>query len=47
MRMQILIRAPEAVKTFLQQFAKQSGMPVNALVLNILREWIDKQKEKR
>ena len=41
--MQILIRAPESLKSFLQHFAKSMGMPVNSLILQILWAWVNKQ----
>lgn len=42
--MQILIRAPKEIKTFLQCEAKRIGITLNALVLQILWEWIKKRK---
>lgn len=42
--MQILIRTPEEVKIFLQCESKRIGITLNALVLQILWEWIRKRK---
>ncbi len=42
--MQILIRAPREIKTFLQSEAKRIGITLNALILQILWEWVKKRK---
>ncbi len=42
--MQILIRAPQEIKIFLQCEAKRIGITLNALVLQILWEWVKKRK---
>jgi len=38
--MQILIRAPKELKDTLQKRAKQIGITLNALILQILWEWL-------
>lgn len=38
--MQILIRAPEALKQELQKYAKKIGITMNALILQILWDWL-------
>ena len=42
--MQILIRAPQEIKIFLQCEAKRIGITLNALVLQNLWEWVKKRK---
>lgn len=37
--MQILIRAPKEIKSFLQNNAKRIGITLNALILQILWDW--------
>ena len=36
---QLLIRPPDELKETLQRRAQEMGIPLNALVLNIIREW--------
>lgn len=38
--MKILIRAPEELKKLLQEKAKKLGITLNALILQILWEWV-------
>lgn len=45
--MQILIRAPKELKDFLQERAKKIGIPLNALILQILWQWEEKENLKR
>lgn len=42
---QILIRAPEEIKKDVATAAKQRGLTVNALMLQILWDWLKAQKE--
>lgn len=39
--MQILIRAPKELKEILQERAKRIGVTLNALILQILWEWVE------
>ena len=43
--MQILIRTPEKLKVKLQTRAKGMGITLNALVLQILWEWLENKEE--
>lgn len=43
--MQILIRTPEKLKVKLQFRAKGMGITLNALILQILWEWIENKEE--
>lgn len=38
--MNILVRAPKKLKEILQSTAKDMGMPLNSLMLQILWEWV-------
>ena len=42
--MQILIRAPRALKDFLKEKAESMGITLNALILQILWEWVENKK---
>lgn len=42
--MKILIRAPKELKEFLKNRAKKRGITLNALVLQILWEWVKSNK---
>jgi len=42
--MKILIRAPKELKDTLQERAKQIGITLNALILQILWDWVEKRK---
>lgn len=42
--MQILIRAPQALKDFLKEKAESMGITLNALILQILWEWVENKK---
>lgn len=42
---QILVRSPDELKEWLQQEAKRIGITLNALVLQILWQHINEQKE--
>ena len=43
--LQILIRAPEELKGLLQSDAKRRGTTLNALILQILWEWVRKNEK--
>lgn len=38
------IRAPDELQRTLKEYAKQFGYPRNALVLQILQEWVNKKE---
>lgn len=42
--MQILIRAPKELKEILQSKAKKIGITMNALLIQILWEWVKKEE---
>ncbi len=42
---QILIRTPDETKEFIQKKAKKIGITVNALVLQVLWEWMKKEQK--
>ena len=42
---QILIRAPKELKTFIVNEAKRIGISANALILQILWEWLRKNEQ--
>ena len=42
--MQILVRAPEETKMYLQKEAKNIGLTLNALMLIIIDDWIKQRK---
>ena len=44
--MKILIRAPEELKSILQQESKRIGISMNALILQILWEWTKSRQHK-
>ena len=41
---QILIRPPEALKENLKREARRMGITLNAIVLQILWEWVESRK---
>lgn len=41
--MQILIRAPKKLKELLRELAEQKGITLNALILQILWEWVERK----
>lgn len=41
---QMLIRPPDSLKESLQKEARRKGMSLNALVLQILWEWLDRNR---
>lgn len=43
--MSILIRCPEELKKILQQESKRVGISMNALVLQILWDWVEEKKK--
>ena len=43
---QMLIRPPDSLKESLQNEARRKGMSLNALVLQILWEWLDRDRSK-
>lgn len=43
--MKILIRAPQELKEILQETSKKLGITLNALVLQILWEWVKNNQE--
>ncbi len=42
---QILIRPPEALKENLKREARRMGITLNAIVLQILWEWVENRKQ--
>ena len=40
------VRVPDDLQKALSKKAKKLGYPRNALVLQILRDWLEKQKDK-
>ena len=44
-RVRFTLRIPEKTYDAIKTQAKNGGMSVNALILNILREWVKKDKE--
>ena len=44
--MKILIRAPEELKSILQQESKRIGISMNTLILQILWEWTKSRQHK-
>lgn len=44
--MQILIRTTEELKTILQKEAKRIGITLNALILQILWEWVKREGQR-
>ena len=42
---QILLRAPDELKTIVTNEAKRIGISTNALILQILWEWAEKKEE--
>lgn len=45
--MKILIRTPEELKKLLQEKAKKLGITLNALILQILWEWVKDHETNR
>lgn len=43
--MQILIRAPEELKKLLQNKCKKLGITLNALILQILWDWVKEENK--
>lgn len=41
--MQILIRAPKKLKELLRELAEQKGITLNALILQILWDWVERK----
>lgn len=39
------VRAPDNLQTFLKNFAKKKGITRNALILQILWEWVKKNEQ--
>ena len=38
------VRAPDELQQLLKEHAKKLGYPRNALIIQILREWVNQQK---
>ena len=41
------VRAPDELQSKLKQYANRQGLSRNSLVLHILWEWIEKEKDKQ
>ena len=42
---QILIRVPTELKEIINNQSKKMGLTINALVLNILWDWVERKEE--